>query len=59
MVISGCQGFNFWHGWEFIHSPIHNGSEIYQHPIYTIQDAFSAEVKELKWISTAMLLLRL
>jgi len=40
MVISGCLGFNFWQGWEFIHSPIHNGSEVYQHPINTVQDAF-------------------
>jgi hypothetical protein len=58
-VMSGCLGFNFWQGWEFLHSPIHNGSEVNQNPIYTAQDAFSLEVKELNWISTAMLLLRL
>jgi len=58
-VTSGCLGFNFWQGWEFIHSPTHNGSEVYQHPTNRVQDAFSPEVKELNWMSTALLLLRL
>jgi len=57
MVLPGCLGFSFWQGGEFIHSIIHYGSEVYQHPIYTVQDAFTPEVKEQNWILIAMLLL--